>query len=208
MSRRLEFFFDYGSPYSYVANAQLPALVARTGATLVYRPMLLGGVFKATGNRSPAAEPIEPKRRYGGVTLLRYAAEAGVAFRPNPHFPIDTLFVMRCAVAAQHAKVFDAFHARVYPAFWAEGENLGDRDVFARVLAGAGLDAAKLFEGALQPDVKTELRATTEEAVARGAFGAPTFFVGDELFFGSDHLRFAAKALEAQPRAADPRAPR
>ncbi|HVH18597.1 MAG TPA: 2-hydroxychromene-2-carboxylate isomerase [Myxococcota bacterium] len=200
MSRQLDFFYDYGSPYSYVANAQLPAVVARTGAMLVYRPMLLGGVFKATGNRSPAAEPIEPKRRYGGITLLRYAAEAGVAFRMNPHFPIDTLFVMRCAVAAQRARVFDAFHARVYPAFWAEGENLGDRDALARVLASAGLDAASLFEGAQAPEVKSELRANTEEAVARGAFGAPTFFVGDELFFGSDHLRFAAKALEALPR--------
>jgi 2-hydroxychromene-2-carboxylate isomerase len=200
MSRRLEFFYDYGSPYSYVANAQLPAVVARTGATLVYRPFLLGGVFKATGNRSPAAEPIEPKRRYGGVTLLRYAAEAGVAFRPNPHFPIDTLFIMRCAVAAQRARVFDAFHARVYPAFWAEGENLGDREVLARVLASAGIDAKALFEAAQAPEVKSELRANTDEAVARGAFGAPTFFVGDELFFGSDHLRFAAKALEALPK--------
>jgi 2-hydroxychromene-2-carboxylate isomerase len=200
MARRLEFFFDYGSPYSYVANAQLPALFARTGTALVYRPMLLGGVFKATGNRSPAAEPIEAKRRYGGATLLRYAAEAGVAFRANPHFPIDTLFLMRCAVAAQHVQVFDAFHAVVYPAFWAEGENLGDRDALARVLDRAGLDAAALFDGALRPEVKAELRATTEEAVARGAFGAPTFFVGDELFFGSDHLRFAEKALAALPR--------
>jgi 2-hydroxychromene-2-carboxylate isomerase len=98
------------------------------------------------------------------------------------------------------AGVFDAFHAHVYPAFWAEGMNLGDRDVLARILSEAGLDAAALFEGAQQPDVKAELRATTEEAVARGAFGAPTFFVGDELFFGSDHLRFAARGLEALPR--------
>jgi len=199
VARRLEFFFDYGSPYSYVANAQLPARVERTGATLVYRPMLLGGVFKATGNRSPAAEPIEPKRRYGGLTLVRYAAEAGVAFRPNPHFPIDTLFLMRCAVAAQRAGVFEAFHASVYPAFWAEGLDLGDREVLARVLAGAGLDAAALFDAAQAPEAKAALRANTDEAVARGAFGAPTFFVGDELFFGSDHLRFALRALEAQP---------
>jgi len=198
VARRLEFFFDYGSPYSYVANAQLPALIARAGAALVYRPMLLGGVFKATGNRSPATEPIEAKRRYGGLTLLRYAAEAGVAFRPNPHFPIDTLFLMRCAVAAQRAGVFDRFHARVYPAFWGEGLDLGDRDVLAGVLSGAGLDAAALFGAAQAPEAKAALRANTDEAVARGAFGAPTFFVGDELFFGSDHLRFALRALEAQ----------
>ena len=198
MARRLEFFFDYGSPYSYVANGQLPALVARAGATLVYRPMLLGGVFKATGNRSPAAEPIEAKRRYGGLTLLRYAVEAGVPFRPNPHFPIDTLFLMRCAVAAQRASVFEPFHARVYPAFWAEGLDLGDREVLGRVLSDAGLDVAALFEGAQAPEAKAALRANTDEAVARGAFGAPTFFVGEELFFGSDHLRFVLRALEAQ----------
>ena len=195
MARRLEFFFDYGSPYSYVANAQVEPVCARTGAELVYRPMLLGGVFKATGNRSPAQEPVDAKRRYGGVTLLRYAQEAGVAFRPNPHFPIDTLALMRCAVAAQRRGDFPVFHRAVYPAFWAQGLNLGERGVLARVLAGAGLDAEALIAAASDPEVKAELRATTEEAVARGAFGAPSFFVGDQLFFGSDHLRFAERAL-------------
>lgn len=198
MARRFEFFFDYGSPYSYLADAQLPALCARARATPDYRPMLLGGVYKATGNRSPAAEPIEAKRRYGGLTLQRYAAEAGVPFRLNPHFPIDTLFLMRCAVAAQRADVFPAFHRSVFPAFWAEALNLGDREVLAQRLAGAGLEPAALFETATQDAVKAALRANTEEAVARGAFGAPTFFVGDEMFFGSDHLRFVLRALEAQ----------
>ena len=194
MARRLEFFFDYGSPYSYVANAQLPALCARAGATLVYRPMLLGGVFKATGNRSPAAEPIEPKRRYGGAhpAALR-APRRAWPFRPNPHFPIDTLFLMRCAVAAQHARRLRRLpRARVSGVLGrGSGPRRSARCWPACSPAPASTPSA-LFEAALQPEVKAELRATTDEAVARGAFGAPTFFVGDELFFGSDHLRFAA----------------
>jgi 2-hydroxychromene-2-carboxylate isomerase len=194
-ARRLEFFFDYGSPYSYVADAQLPALCARAGAELVYRPMLLGGVFKATGNRSPALEAVEGKRRYGAITLFRYAEEAGLPPPRNPHFPIDTLALMRCAVAAQRAGVFPAFHRAVYPAFWARGLDLGASDVLAGVLRDAGLDAARLLAASADPEVKAELRATTEEAVARGVFGAPSLFVGDQLFFGSDHLRFAERAL-------------
>jgi 2-hydroxychromene-2-carboxylate isomerase len=196
LAPRLEFFFDYGSPYSYVADARLPALCARAGAELVYRPMLLGGVFKATGNRSPAQEPVEAKRRYGGVALLRAAREAGAPFQMNPHFPIDTLTLMRCAVAAQRRGVFGRFHRTVYPAFWAQGLGLGDRAVLARLLAGAGLDAEALIGAASDPEVKAELKANTEEAVARGAFGAPTFLVGDQLFFGADHLRFAEQALK------------
>jgi 2-hydroxychromene-2-carboxylate isomerase len=197
--RRLEFFFDYGSPYSYVADALLPALCARAGAELVYRPMLLGGVFKATGNRSPAQEPIEAKRRYGGLTLRRYAEEAGLPPPGNPHFPIDTLALMRTAVAAQRAGVFPTFHRAVYPAFWSRGLDLGSRDVLAGVLRAAGLDADALIAASADPEVKAELRANTEEAVARGVFGAPACFVGDQLFFGSDHLRFAERALKEIP---------
>lgn len=181
-----------------MADAQLPALCARAGAELAYRPMLLGGVFKATGNRSPAQEPIEAKRRYSGVALVRAAREAGAPFRMNPHFPIDTLSLMRCAVAAQRRGVFPAFHRAVYPAFWAQGVDLGQRSELARVLAGARLDAEALIGAAADPEVKAELKANTEEAVARGAFGAPTFLVGDQLFFGADHLRFAEQALKEE----------
>lgn len=192
---RLEFFFDYGSPFSYLADTQLPALVGRTSAELVYRPMLLGGVFKATGNRSPGQEPVENKRLYGGLELRRRVAEYGVPFQSNPHFPINTLQLMRTCVAAQRSGVFEAFHRAVYPAFWAGGLDLGDPDVFSEVLTRAGLDPAKLLERAGDPEVKAELRATTEEAVARGAFGAPTFFVGAEIFFGSDRLPYVERAL-------------
>jgi 2-hydroxychromene-2-carboxylate isomerase len=198
---RLEFFFDYGSPYSYLADSQLPGLLARTGTELVCRPMLLGGVFKATGNRSPAFEPVESKRHYGGVELRRWVEHYGVPFRRNPHFPIDTLRLMRTCVAAQRAGVFEAFHRCVYPAFWAEGRNLGDPAVIAALLAETGLEAEALLAAAALPEVKEELRATTEEAVGRGVFGAPSFFVGEEMFFGADRLPFVERALEAQETA-------
>lgn len=191
----LEFFFDYGSPYSYLANARLPALTRRTAVEVSYRPMLLGGVFKATGNRSPALEPCEAKRSYGFRELQRWVNHLAVPFRANPHFPIDTLLLMRGAVAAQQAGVFEPFHRVVYPAFWVDGENLGEPDVIGRVLEKAGLDARAILEAALSPEVKAELRATTEEAVARGAFGAPTFFVEGEMFFGNDRLDFVERAL-------------
>ena len=192
---RFEFFFDYGSPYSYLANSRLPGLAERTGAELHYRPMLLGGVFKATDNRSPALEPCEAKRSYGFLELRRWIAHLGVPFGGNPHFPINTLLLMRTTVAAQRAGVFEPFHRAVYPAFWADGENLGEPEVVARVVEKAGLDAHALLEGAGDSAVKAELRTTTEEAVARGAFGAPTFFVGDEMFFGNDRLDFVERAL-------------
>jgi 2-hydroxychromene-2-carboxylate isomerase len=192
---RLEFFFDYGSPYSYLADGQLPGLVERTGCELVHRPMLLGGVFKATGNRSPAMEPVEAKRAYGAVEMRRFVAHYGARFQSNPHFPIDTLRIMRTACAAQSEGVFEAFHAAVYPAFWAEAKNLGEEKVFRDVLQGAGLDAEALLAAAAEPEVKRALRDTTDEAVRRGAFGAPTFFVGDEMFFGADRLPFVERAL-------------
>ncbi len=196
---KLEFFYDYGSPYSYLADTQLAALRGRTGCETVYRPMLLGAVFKATGNRSPAFEPVEPKRRYGATELQRWVARLGVPFQFNPHFPIDTLRLMRAAHAAQMLGAFAAFHAAVYPAFWAQGENLGDPEVVSRVLTRSGLDAGALLAAAGDDSAKRALRATTDEAVERGAFGAPTFFVGDEMFFGNDRLDFVERALLAAP---------
>ncbi len=192
----IEFFYDYGSPFSFLANEVIPGLAQRHGAELVYRPMLLGGVFKATGNQSPAMEPIEAKRSYGGRVMQRTAAIHGIEIQFNPHFPINTIGVMRLAVAAQREGVFDAYHAAVYPAFWQQGLDLGKPEVQADVMNRAGLDAEKLLARAGDDDVKAELRATTEEAVERGAFGAPTFFVGDEMFFGVDHLPHLIACLE------------
>ena len=158
--------------------------------------MLLGGVFKATGNRSPAQEPVEPKRAYGGIEMGRWVAFYDVPFQGNPHFPIDTLRIMCMAHAAQRAGVFERYHAALYPAFWVDGRNLGDEAVLSALLDAAGLDASALLEAAADPEVKASLRATTDEAVARGAFGAPTFFVGDEMFFGADRLPFVERALD------------
>lgn len=198
MSKDLEFFFDYGSPFSYIANSQLAGLAERTGCRIVHRPMLLGGVFKATGNSSPAMEPVKAKRSHFGVDMARWVANYGIAFAPNPHFPINTLKLMRQACAAQRAGVFDVFDAVVWPAFWSAGLDLGDEAVIADVVSRAGLDAAKLAADSVDPDVKAALRATTEEAVERGAFGAPTFFVDGEMFFGNDRLVLVEKALSVE----------
>lgn len=195
MPQTLEFFFDYGSPFSYLANHRLKDLTQRTGVEIRYRPMLLGGVFKATGNQSPMMEPIEAKRAYGGLTLRRSAEAYGADFRANPHFPINTLMLMRSTVAAQRHGAFDTFHRVVFPGMWAEGLDLGDEAVLAKLLDSAGIDSSKIAELRGRDDVKAELRSNTDEAVERGVFGAPTLFLGDEMFFGADHFYFIERAL-------------
>ncbi|MFT5441633.1 MAG: 2-hydroxychromene-2-carboxylate isomerase [Myxococcota bacterium] len=191
----IEFFFDYGSPYSFLANGVIGGLAEEHAASITYRPMLLGGVFKATGNQSPMMETVEAKRNYGGAVLRRTADQHGLAIAMNPHFPINTIGVMRLAVAAQREGVFDAYHGAMYPSFWQRGLNLGDKAVQADVVKSAGLDAQQLLARAGDDDVKAELRANTEEAVERGAFGAPTFFVDGEMFFGVDHLPHLVRKL-------------
>ncbi len=184
----VEFFYDYGSPFSYLANRVLPEQALLAGATVSYRPMLLGGVFKETGNQPPMQESVAAKRNYNGAHMARCAALYDLETPHNPHFPIITLGVMRLAVAAQREGHFEAFHRAVFDAFWGQGRDLGDPAVQAEVLRAADLDHAGLLRRAGEDDIKAELRANTSEAVARGAFGAPTFFVGEEMFFGIDHL--------------------
>jgi 2-hydroxychromene-2-carboxylate isomerase len=195
MAAHLEFFFDYGSPFSYLADTQLPDICARTGAQVIYRPFLLGGVFKATGNSSPIN--VAPKLRYMMDDLQRWAKHYGIAKPQNPHFPINTIALMRGAVAARRLEVFPAYHRAIYDAFWLEGLNLGDVAVVREALNRAGLDANRLLAACEDAAVKDELRAGTEEAVARGAFGAPTFFVGNEMFWGNDRLMFVEEILRA-----------
>jgi 2-hydroxychromene-2-carboxylate isomerase len=196
--RRVEFFFDVGSPASYLAWAQLPKIAADAGAAVVWRPMLLGGVFKATGNASPLNIPA--KGRWMNDDLRRWAERAGVPFRFNPHFPINTLTLMRGAIGMQmrHPELFLRYLEVVWRAMWEQPLNLGDPDVLASTLDAAGIAPATFASLVADPEVKSALIAATEEAVARGVFGAPTFFVGDAMFFGQDRLDFVREALRAQ----------
>lgn len=195
MTRSAEFFFDVGSPASYLAWTQMPALCAQARATLVYKPMLLGGVFQATGNASPAM--VAAKGRYMTVDLGRFAKRYGVDFKMNPHFPINTLQLMRGVIGMQLRQParFEAFLGAVFTALWAQGANLNDPAVTAATLVEAGFDPAEVFALANDADIKAALKVNTEEAVARGVFGAPTVFVGDAMFFGQDRLDFVREAL-------------
>ncbi len=193
--KTVEFFFDFGSPTTYLAHTQLPRIARETGATLVYRPMLLGGVFKATGNASPVTVPA--KGRWMGRDIARWALRWGVPFKFNPHFPINTLTLMRGAIGLQmrQPESFTAYVDAVFHALWAQPRNLGDAAEVAAVVAGAGLDTEAFAALVADADVKAALIANTEEAVARGAFGAPTCFVGEDMFFGQDRLDFVREAL-------------
>ena len=195
--RTIEYFFDFGSPTSYLAWTQLPKIVAETGARVVWRPMLLGGVFKATGNASPVT--VAAKGRWMNDDIARWAERYGVAFRFNPHFPINTLTLMRGAAGLQirDPERFAHYVDVVERAMWETPQNLGDPAVLAAVLAEAGFDAEAFAALVADPEVKGRLVATTEEAVSRGVFGAPTFFVGDRMFFGQDRLEFVREALLA-----------
>ncbi len=197
MSKRVEFFFDVGSPTTYLAWTQLPALCAQAGAELVYRPMLLGGVFQATGNVSPAAVPL--KGSYMNADMARFARRYGVPLATNPYFPINTLMLMRGAAGAQLRAParFDDYLRGVFKAMWVEPQNLNDPALAAGALAAAGFDPAEVMGWVNDAEVKAALRANTEEAVVRGVFGAPTMFVGKEMFFGQDRLDFVREALGA-----------
>lgn len=195
MTKTLEFFFDLGSPASYLAWTQLPALCASTGATLHYRPMLLGGIFQATGNSSPAAVPA--KGRYMATDLLRHARRYDVPFAFNPHFPINTLALMRGAIGyqMQRPEDFARYLEALFKALWIDQRNLSDEAVLAAVLTEGGLEPEQFRSLITEDSVKNALKANTEEAVQRGVFGAPSFFLGDEMFFGQDRLSFVEEAL-------------
>lgn len=193
MAGTLEFYFDYGSPYSYLADTQVEAIARRTGATLARKPMLLGGVFKSTGNHSPAELP--QKSKWSGFDMPLWARHYGVPFQRNLFFPVNTLALMRGAAAAQLDGVFDRYHPAVFRAMWVDGRNLNDIKEVAAVLTAAGLDAQRFGNRIQEQDVKDRLKATTDEAVARGVFGAPTSFVDGQMFFGNDRLPFVELAL-------------
>jgi len=194
-NRNVDFYFDVGSPASYLAWTQLPGICERAGAALTYKPMLLGGVYQATGNASPAAIPV--KGRYVQMDLERHARRYGVALRSNPHFPINTLFLMRLITGIQlkQAQRLQALLKCLFDAMWIDALDLSDAATTARTLALAGFDPEQAQALAQQAEVKAALRATTDEAVACGVFGAPTVFVRGEMFFGQDRLDFVREAL-------------
>jgi len=195
MTKTVEFFFDFGSPTSYLAWTQLPQLAADCGAQIEWKPMLLGGVFKATGNASPVMVPA--KGRWMFQDMARWARRYGVALAMNPYFPINTLTLMRAAAGLQMREPadFERYVDTVFRAMWETPCNMGEAAVLAQVLQRAGFDVEALLALAGDPEVKARLVATTEEAVARGVFGAPTMFVGEQMFFGQDRLDFVREAL-------------
>jgi 2-hydroxychromene-2-carboxylate isomerase len=200
MARTLEFIFDFGSPNAYLAWKALPAILARTGASLTVTPALLGGIFKATGNSAPmvAFGGVKGKLAYENLEMRRFIEKHGLtAFRFNPHFPVNTLGIMRGLVAAQAAGAGDAYVEVVLKAMWEEGRKMDDPEVIAATLTNAGLDAAALLAAAQSQPVKDALAASTAAVVERGVFGIPTFFVGSEMFFGKDRLGQVEEALAA-----------
>ena len=186
MNAKLEFFYDYVSIYSYLADSQLRNL---TGAEIVYRPMFLGAVMEATGNRPPGT--VEAKRKYLMTDVDRWAERYSLIFRMNPVFPQNTLNALRLALVAQKHGVFEAVHQELFDAIWVGEKDLSDADVLAGIATKAGLAIDDIKDVA----IKDELKANTAEAIERGAFGAPTFFVGEQMFFGNDRFDFIKEAI-------------
>jgi 2-hydroxychromene-2-carboxylate isomerase len=193
MTKTIEFLFDVGSPTTYLAHKRLAGVAARTGATVAYVPILLGGVFKATGNASPAMVPA--KGRYMNADMARFADRHGVTLRSNPDFPINTLAMMRMLTGMQGRPEFAALVDALFNAMWERPRNMCDPAVLAAVLADAGFDPGEMLALAADPLVKARLVTATEDAVARGAFGAPTFFVDGVMYFGQDRLDWIEAAV-------------
>jgi 2-hydroxychromene-2-carboxylate isomerase len=195
------FYFDFGSPNAYLAHKVIPAIEARTGARFVYTPTLLGGVFKLTGNRSPAEAfaGVPLKLAYEGKETERFVRRHGITeYARNPHFPVNTLMIMRGAVAAKRLGLFERYVDEVYRAMWVEGLKMDDPSVVKARLEKPGLPADQLLALTQDDTVKAELLKNTEDAVAHGVFGSPSFLVGNELFFGKDKLRDVEEEIARQ----------
>ena len=192
MSKKvIEFIFDFGSPNAYLVLKVLPQIADAHGAEIKLLPCLLGGIFKATGNQAPlfAFAGIKGKLDYDRLEMMRFAQKHGLSgFKMNPHFPINTLALMRGMVAAQHLDVANTYVDAVLGGMWEDGEKMDDPEVFLARLNRSGLNGQQLIELSNTADIKGELVANTEAAVARGVFGIPTFFVGDQMFFGKERI--------------------
>lgn len=197
---RVEFHFDFGSPNAYLSHRVIPAIEARTGVRFAYVPVLLGGVFKLTNNVSPmvSLKGIRNKGEYQRLETERFIRRHHITdFRANPHFPVNTLLIMRGAVAAEQEGVFPAYVEAVFRAMWEQGRKMDDPEAARAAIDEAGLDGARLLARTQEPVVKETLVRNTEASVERGTFGSPTFFVDDAIFFGKDRLRDVEEQIEA-----------
>ncbi len=197
---KVEFLFDFGSPNAYLAHLVIPDIEKRQGVKFEYLPVLLGGVYKLTNNRSPAESlaGIKNKPEYQRLETQRFIRQHGITrFRPNPFFPVNTLMIMRGAVAAKKLGIFERYVDEVYRHMWADPKKLDDPAVLRDALTESNLPADRLFELVQTAEVKSDLMAETQRAVDRGTFGSPTFFVDGEIYFGKDRLRDVEEAIAA-----------
>ena len=204
---RVQFLFDFGSPNAYLAAKVIPEVEKRTGVSFEYVPGLLGGIYKLTGNSSPAdyLKGIRNKREYMEVETERFIRRHSItSFRKNPFFPVNTLQLMRGAVAAEAEGLFWPYFQAVYRHMWEEPKKMDDPEVMMAALNASGIDASRIAAKAQEPEVKSRLMQLTEDAVTRGAFGSPTFFVNNEMFFGKDQLRDVEEEILAQGRGRAP----
>lgn len=195
MGKTVEFFYDFMSPPTYVAYTQLPAIAERTGAEIVWRPMYTIGLHQLTENRSPMFVP--NKAKWVGQDLQRWIKRYGIAFNANSHQPVKPVPSLRAALAAEEMGVGAVYRDAVFKAMWLDDKNIGDVEVLHGIIADAGLDADAILARTADDDIKQKLIANTQEAADRGAFGAPSFFVGEDLFWGQDRLMFVEEALSA-----------
>jgi 2-hydroxychromene-2-carboxylate isomerase len=201
MPLKVEFLFDFGSPNAYLAELVLPGIEWRTGVKFEYVPVLLGGIFKGTGNMSPSdsLRGIKNKPEYQALETQRFIRRHNITkFRQNPFFPVNTLILMRGAVAAQFEGTFESYFRAAYHHMWEEPKKMDDLETFRNAFISSGIDIDRLIARAQQDDVKKGLIDRTTDAVNRGAFGSPTFFVGKEMFFGKDQLRDVEEAIDEQ----------
>ena len=198
---KVEFQFDFGSPNAYLADYAIPGIEKRTGVKFDYVPVLLGGIYKATNNMSPfdSLKGIKNKPEYNALETERFIRRHNITkFKTNPFFPVNTLMLMRGAVAAKFENVFEPYFRAAYHHMWEEPKKMDDVETFRNAFTASGIDIDKLIARAQQDDVKKKLIEDTTDAVNRGAFGSPTFFVGNEMFFGKDQVRDVEDSIVEQ----------
>ncbi len=195
MTKTVEFWFDYGSPTAYLAHWRLKDVARRTDAAIDLHPMLLGAVFQATGNRTPVE--VAAKGEWMGWDMMNFAERHGIPFEMNPYFIFNTLALMRGALVAERRGEMERYSDCVFDAVWRDGRNMGDAEVIGATLSEYGFETAAYFAGVQEQEIKDGLKRRVEQAVAKGVFGAPTFFVGDKMWFGQDRLDWVETELGA-----------